>query len=392
MSSSMKILFAHNRYLHAGGEDMAYEAEAALLLRHGHEVARFLQDNLRVHRIGRASAAVLSVWSPGSRERLLRVLERERPMVAHFHNTFPLISPSAYHACRDAGVPVVQSLHNFRLLCAGALLFRDGRACEDCMGRSILWPGVVHGCYRSSRLETAGVTVMLQTHRILGTWNRRVDLFIALSEFSRRKFIEGGLPAQRILVKPNFVHPDPGIRAGGGEYALYAGRLSAEKGVRTLFDAWRLLKGIPLLIAGDGPLLEYARRRAQSNEGGRISVLGRLSRNDVFSAMKNARFLVFPSLCYENFPLAVVEAFACGLPVACSDAGAAVEIVEDGRTGAHFHASDPQSLADAASRLWSDPSGSLQRGRNARAEFEEKYTEQRNYGILRQIYSRLRDW
>ena len=259
------------------------------------------------------------------------------------------------------------------------------------MGKRVLWPGVLHGCYRGSRLETAGVTAMLETHRLLGTWRTRVNLFIALSEFSRRKFIEGGIPEERIAVKPNFVSRDPGPRRGEGTFALFAGRLSAEKGVRVLLDAWRGLPDIPLSICGDGPMRDLVARFGQRQPGGAIRVLPARSRLEVFELMKEARFLVFPSTCYENFPMAIADAFACGLPVLATDIGSAPEIVDNGRTGVLFRSGDPANLAAAARRLWQQPSESRAMGAKARAEFLSKYTAEDNYARLMNLYARVRD-
>jgi glycosyltransferase involved in cell wall biosynthesis len=384
------ILLVHNRYLHGGGEDAAFLQESALLRRHGHAVVEYVEDNRRIDEIGRPAAAVRSVWSSGTRSRLRDLIRRKRPDVAHFHNIFPLISPSAYSACRDTGTPVVQTLHNYRLLCAAALFFRSGRPCEDCMGRRLLWPGVLHGCYRGSRLETSGVTMMLETHRILGTWRNKVDLFIALSEFSRRKFIEGGIAEELIAVKPNFVHPDPGAGHADGDFALFVGRLSTEKGIRTLLDAWLSLARVPLAICGDGPMRDRVDRFAQSRPAGTVRVCGTQPRRDVFDLMKRARFLVFPSTCYENFPLVIAEAFACGLPVISTDIGAAAEIVDDGRTGVHFRSGDPLSLAAAVERLWGRPLQTRAMGGEARADFLSKYTAETNHALLIDLYSRAR--
>ncbi|HUJ75688.1 MAG TPA: glycosyltransferase, partial [bacterium] len=320
----------------------------------------------------------------------LELIRRVRPDVAHFHNTFPLVSPSAYWACREAGTPVVQTLHNYRLLCAAATLFRSGHPCEDCLGTRTLWPGVLHGCYRGSRWETAGVTVMLETHRMLGTWRNKVDLFVAPSEFARGKLIQGGIAEDRIAVKPNFVHPDPRAGGAGRNFALFAGRLSEEKGIRVLLNAWRDLPEIPLEICGDGPLRDMVDRFARSRPPGAIHVHGALPRGEVFQRMKTARFLVFPSTCYETFALVIAEAFACGLPVVSTDIGAAAEIVDDGRTGVHFRSGDATSLAAAARRLWERPSASREMGAQARAEYARKYTAEANYALLMDVYSRAR--
>lgn len=384
----MKILLVHNHYLQSGGEDAVFAAESALLDRHGHQVARYVEDNRRIEKIGRSAAAVRAVWSSPAKRRVLRLLRRELPDVAHFHNTFPLISPSAYYACRETGTPVIQTLHNFRLLCPNALFLRNGRVCEDCMGRPLPWPGIVHACYRKSLLQSAGVAAILGLHRLIGTWNGRVDLYIALSEFAREKFVMNGVPAEKIAVKPNFVHPDPGGNAGGGSYALFAGRLSEEKGIETLLDAWRTLKNIPLAVAGDGPLMGRVRALAESHPETGIRAYGRLPHEEVLRLMKSARFLVCPSLCYESFPMVIAEAFACGLPVVATDIGAVEELVVDRRTGRRFHAGDPSSLAEAVAWLWSHPEQARGMGREARREFETKYTAERNYELLLDIYSR----
>ncbi len=384
----MKVLLAHNRYIHPGGEDTVFAAEGALLRRSGHDVVEHIEDNRRIGAQGPVATAVAAVWSSRTRDALARVLERERPAVAHFHNIFPLISPSAYYACQDTGTPVVQTLHNYRLVCPNALLHRGGRACEECLGKRAAWPGVLRACYRGSRLQSTGVAAMIGIHRVMGTWRRRIDLYVALSAFARRKFIEGGLPAERIVVKPNFVHPDPGAGNGDGSYALYAGRLSREKGIGTLMEAWARVRSVPLVIAGDGPLLDRVYSSAASLQ--EVRAVGRCSRGKVLALMKGARFLIVSSDCYESFPMVICEAFACGLPVLTTSLGSAGELVTNGRTGLHFPAGDAGGLADAAAWLWSHPSEARRMGAEARAEFEERYTADANYPQLLEIYARAR--
>ena len=203
----------------------------------------------------RVRLALKTVWSSESYHILRRRL-RERPYdLIHVQNFFPLISPAIYYAAQAEGVRVVQSLRNYRLLCPNAALFRDGRLCEDCVGRSVPWPGVVHKCYRGSRGATASVAAMLAVHRQLRTWQRMVDVYVALTGFARDKLIEGGLPADKIMVKPNFVAGDPAPGDGAGGYALFVGRLSPEKGLGTVLEAWQRLRGaLPLKIVGEGPL------------------------------------------------------------------------------------------------------------------------------------------
>lgn len=382
-------MLVHNRYLQRGGEDEAFAAESALLRRRGHAVVEYIEDNLSTQQLRKTTIAVRALWSRPAENSLRRLLREHRPEVAHFHNTFPLVSPAGYYTCRSTGTPVVQTLHNYRLLCPGANLACEGQVCERCLGRWLTWPGIRHRCYHHSVTQSAVVTAMLGLHRLLGTWRRQVDLFIALSEFARDKFIQGGLPGQRIVVKPNVVDPDPGAGPASGGYVLFAGRLSPEKGVAILLQAWRKLPHIPLHIAGDGPLLEQVRAYAAS-AAGNVKVLGRCGRRELSESMKQARFLLFPSQCYENFPMVVAEAFACGLPVIATRLGAAAEMVADGRLGLLVRHGDAEDLAEKSARLWAHPEAGRRMGREARAEFQLKYGAQSNLARLLEIYESAR--
>ncbi len=381
----MKILIGHNYYQQPGGEDQCVAAEIALLRAHGHEVVPYFLHNDAIDGMGRLEAAARTLWSRPARREVRELIRTHRPDVAHFHNTFPLMSPAVYHAARAEGVPVVQTLHNFRLLCPNALFFRDGRVCEDCLGKSVPWPGVVHHCYRNSRGASTAVAALLATHRALGTWRHAVDVYIALTRHGRGKFIEGGLPAERIVVKPNFVYPDPGPGAGTGGYALFVGRLSAEKGLETLLAAWKHLAGrVPLTIVGDGPLAPLVAEAAAGDAS--IRWLGSRPLEEVYTLLGEAAFLVLPSRCYESFGRVAVEAFSRGTPVIASRLGAMAELVEHGRTGLHFEASDAAGLAAQVQRLLADPG---ERGRMraaARREFELHYTAEANYRSLMGIY------
>jgi glycosyltransferase involved in cell wall biosynthesis len=382
----MKILLTHNRYQQPGGEDAVFEAEAALLERMGHEVIPFVEDNARLNGMNPLKAARNAIWSREAQGRLRRLIRETRPEVAHFHNTFLMISPAAYYACKEEGVPIVQTLHNFRLLCTAATFFRDGRICEDCLGKAVTWPGVIHACWQGSRAGTAVVATMLTFHRFLKTWREKVDVYIALTEFARQKFVEGGLPAEKIVVKPNFVAPDPSMGSHDGGYALFVGRLSQEKGIMTLLRAWQMLKDIPLKIVGDGPLRDKIQEFIKQEGLINVEFLGRKTRNEVFQLMQKAQVLVFPSECYEGFPMTVAEAFACGLPVIASRLGAIAEIVEDGRTGLLFRPGDPEDLAAKVEWAWTHPGELEKMGQEARREYERKYTAERNYEMLREIY------
>ena len=388
----MRILVVHNGYQKHGGEDVVVEAEERLLRAHGHSVVRYRRHNEELRGrgpLGILTAGMQTVWSKASAREVAALLAKEKPGVVHFHNIFPLISPAAYYACAEANVPVVQTLHNYRLLCPGAYFLRDGRVCEECLGRSVPWPGVVHGCYRESRAATAAVATMLAVHRVMKTWREKVGVYIALSDFARKKFIEGGLPGERIVVKPNFVDPDPGLKCGAGEYALYVGRLSVEKGLRVLLGAWgRLQEKIPLRIAGDGPLKEEIAAEIKTRELSSVELLGRRAPSEIVSLMQGARFLVLPSVCYENFPLAVAEAFACGLPVIASRLGSMAEIVADGDTGLHVAPGDSAELAAKADWAWRNPGRLQELGKAGRQEYVSKYGPEQNYKRLMGIFER----
>jgi glycosyltransferase involved in cell wall biosynthesis len=383
----MKLLLVHNSYQQSGGEDQVFTSELDLLASHGHEVLRYTAHNDAVRHLNKVSLAFRTTWSRTTYREMRAVLHRERPQIVHVHNTLPLLSPAVYYAARTAGVPVVQTLHNYRLLCPNAVLLRDRHICEDCLGRRVAWPGILHACYRQSRAATGAVATMLSVHRLLGTWTRQVNRYIALTEFMRQKFITGGFPAKRIVVKPHFVMADPGVGNHRGGYALFVGRLSPEKGVRTLLRAWDSLGGrLPLKILGEGPLQMLA---DESPPG--IEWLGHQPRTKVFALMQEASMLIFPSECYEGFGVTMVEAFATGLPVVASDLGAMAEIVQHRHTGLLFIPGNAEDLAEKVEWALGYPSELTDMGRRARREFEAKYTAERNYQRLLDIYHTVLD-
>lgn len=373
----------HTYYQQPGGEDAVFEAEKTLLEAKGHEVIPLILHNRALESMPRRRQTVVTVWNGEAYQNLRLLIRDKRPQVVHIHNTFPLASPAVVHAAKAEKLPVVMTLHNYRLLCVNALFFRQGRVCEDCLGH-LPWRGVVHGCYRNSRAASAVVAGMLTFHRFLGTWDM-VDRYIVLTEFSRQKFIQAGFPPEKLVVKPNFVHPDPGVGSGKGGYALFVGRLSPEKGIGTLLKAWENLGGrVPLKIVGDGPLAEEVRRAAERMPG--VEWLGRKAPDEVYALMGEAAFLVFPSECYEGFPRVIAEAFAKGLPVLATALGAQGTIIEDGRTGLLFRPGDPEDLAAQVAWLWEHPKELARMRQEARREYEEKYTAERNYQLLMEIY------
>ena len=381
----MNIIIAHNYYQQPGGEDQVFASEERLLRAYGHRVTCFTAHNDAIDGMGRLALVGATAWNVRTAAALEAQARDERADLVHFHNIFPLISPAAYAAARRAGCAVVQTLHNFRLLCPKAILFRDGRACESCLGRSIAWPAVVHGCYRGSRSASALVALTTAVHHALKTYSRGVDLYVALSEFARRTLVRGGMRAESIVVKPNFVAPDPGAGDGGGGYALFVGRLAEGKGVETLLAAWpRLERPILLKIVGDGELAHRVREAA--GRGPWIEWLGHRPWPEMLDLLGQAAFLVFPSECYETFGRVAIEAFAKATPVLASDHGAMAELIEPGRTGACFRVGDPDDLARQADRLLSDPETLSRMRRQARQEFEARYSEARNHDLLMDIY------
>lgn len=383
------VLSIHSRYRERGGEDQVFEAEAELLERHGWRVFRWTAEAPAPSGgLERLKLARDTFWSPDQRRRLGALLAAEQVDVVHVHNTFPRISPAVIGACRAAGVPVVHTLHNYRLLCAAGIFLRDGAPCEDCVGRALPWPAVVHRCYHSSLPRTsvlAGATVL---HRALGVWAGGIDLWIAPSEFTRGRFVAAGFAAERLAVKPNFVDPDPGVRPDAGRHALYVGRLSKEKGVATMMRAWRRLD-IPLKVAGSGPMTDEVEELARRHPSAAIECLGRVSRAEVFRLLHGARFLVFPSEWYECCPLAILEAFACGVPVVSSALGAAAELVGGGERGWTFTAGAAAELAGACRRAWDDIDAGVALGTRARRAFEERFSAEPAYRELLQIYGRF---
>jgi len=388
-SRPVKILLVHNFYRQHGGESEVFEAERRMLLAAGHSVISYTRDSREIAGFGpwkRTALAPNAIWSRKSRREIGALIASEAPEVAHFTNTFPLISPSAYYACRSARVPVVQSIHNYRLICPAATLWRDGSICEECVDHSLL-RSVRHACYRKSRPASAVLATALAVHRRCGSYAQLVDRYIALTEFARERLIAGGLPGERICVKPNFVEPDPGPRAGSGRHALFAGRLTEEKGLHTLLDAWRRLgPELPLRVAGDGPLREALARRIESERIAGVTLLGSLPRDALLEELRGARVLVFPSEWYEGMPMAIVEAFACGVPCVAARLGGMREMIEDGVNGLLFAPGDPDELAAKLRWAFEHEAELAAIGRAARAEYEARYTAATNCARLLEIY------
>lgn len=390
----MRILLVHNFYREPGGEDVVFAQEQSLLKQKGHEVFTYTRSNDEASdesTLGRIKLLRTIVSAPESKKDIVAIIREQQPDLIHIHNSFMMISPSVYEACWEARVPTVKTIHNYRLLCPAAYLFRNGSICEECITGG-LTRGISHGCYRDSKLNTAAVAFMLKYHRVAGTYTKKVNAFITLTEFARNKLVASGFPADRIHVKSNFVDPDPGAREGAGQHALFAGRLSREKGPDVALKAWARVKyPIPLKIAGDGPELEPLRNLAASLGLRNVEFLGRVDRNKMRLLMKTAQFLVLPSLWYEGFPMVLAESFACGLPAIGSRLGAMEEIIVHGFNGLHFTPASSEDLAEQVNWACEHPERIVEMGNHARKTYEAKYCASANYEKLMSIYGKAID-
>jgi glycosyltransferase involved in cell wall biosynthesis len=386
----MRVLHVHNFYQLPGGEDQSFAAIGAMLETYGHEVVRYTLKNDVIAGVHKVTAAGKAVWNHAVYKQLRRLIRATAPDVAQFENIFPLVSPAAYYACHAERVPVVQTLRNFRILCPSGLLHRNGRICEDCIGKWTPWPGILHGCYRDSRLGSAAVAAMITAHRAAGTWDSKVNAYVALNSFVRAKFIAAGLAADKIHVSPNFLAFNPEAGDGRGGYALFAGRLTPEKGISTLLAAWSEIGDkLPLKIFGDGPEAGRVADAAARQTG--IEWLGWRPVQEVLARLGEAKFVVVPSSWYETFNRTQLEAFAKGTPVIASRLGSMQAIVDHGRTGLLFTPGDPADLARQVHWLLESPDAYQRMRLAARQEFETHYTADAVHDRLLRIYRAARE-
>lgn len=380
----LRVAMLHNYYRESGGEDAVFHAEVELLRSYGHEVLPYTASNESLQGLPPWRLARQAVWNPQSYHALRQWFREHRPDVAHFHNIAYVLSASAYQAAYEEGVAVVQTLHNYRLICPAGQLLRKGHPCELCVGRALPLPSVYYGCYKDSRSATLLRVLMIeyQKRRLLA---HAIQKFIALTEFSRQKFIQGGLPAEKVVVKPNFLAPDPGEGTHAGDFALYVGRLSREKGIEAMLQAWtRIPPRIPLQIVGDGPMAHEVQQAVERCP--HIRWLGRQPRETVLELMRQARLLIFPSVCYENMSLTIVEAMATGLPVIASGHGSMASMITPHQTGWLFPPGDAEALREQVLCVWDQRNRLWEVGRAARSEYLQRYTAERNYELLTAIY------
>jgi len=395
-NTKIRCLFVHNRYLIRGGEDNVVDEEVKLLKQNGHEVHLYEINNLKIDSLSKKIQTGFEItYSQSAKKSLAKELNRFQPDIVHVHNFFPLLTPAIYDACIENNIPVIQTLHNFRLICPGALLLRDGNICERCITGSA-YNAVVHKCYRNSRLQSLAVARMVSYHRKNNTWANKVTRFIALTEFSKSKFVAAGFPSAQMTVKPNFVNSSVELEMDSNEagtnnknsskpYALYVGRLSKEKGINTLLDAWQNVD-LVLNIAGDN-MLENTLPTTNTN----IHFLGEIDNSQVHTQMKNAQFLIMPSICYENLPMVIIEAYSRGLPVIASNLGAMREIVKNNESGLLFEAGNSKDLLEKVNWMIENPEQCKEMGANAKRIYLEQYTAKINYELLTKIYQEALD-
>ncbi len=375
----MKILVAHNRYRYRGGEDTVVDAEVDLLRRNGHEVLVYLRDNEELTRMKNHHAALQTLWSHKALADVTALSEKFRPELIHSHNTFPLISPSLYSVATRLNVPVIQTLHNFRLICPQATLLRKGVHCEDCVGH-LPWRAIVHRCYRNSLSQSAVSSSMIMLHRLLRTWHTKVTRYIVLNQLCRDKFIAGGFPFDLLRIKPNFVdsanEPEWVFRSGG----IFIGRLSEEKGLKVLAEALSQLPDSQIDVYGKGDLQSYVEATSSFNYKGFHAA------DELQACLRQAAYLVVPSTGVESFGLVAIEAFAAGTPVIASANGGLQEIVVHGKTGFLVESGNTDALARAIAFAEDHPDEMKVMGRAARQAYLSRYTPNINYQLLMSIY------
>ena len=381
-----RVLQVHTRYREAGGEDRVVESEKRLLEEAGVEVSQVIFDNADLHESRSIASdlqlAASAIWSRSAERRVTAAIVANRPQVMHVHNTFPAASPSVYVAAAAQRVPVIQTLHNYRFVCPVATLFRDGHVCTDCVGRWVPWPAVVHACVRGSRAQSAVAAATLTLHRTRGTFTRDITGYLALTSFQRKLMIDGGLPAKRIRVLPNFIEPDPGIGGDSREGVLFVGRLTREKGMAVLLDAAMAVPGVVRVI-GDGPLASDVQESAAA---GHLAYLGSLEHPFVQDELRRTIALVVPSVWFEGLPLVVLESFASGTPVIASRIGSLTELVEDGVTGMLAEPNNAKDLADRIRWAGDHPDEMRKLGRNARQQYDARFRGETHLASLLDAY------
>jgi glycosyltransferase involved in cell wall biosynthesis len=392
----MKILLAHNFYgsTAPSGENAVVLAEKKLLKERGHKITEYVRhsDEIRNQGVwGNIKGAFSTPWNPFSKKHLHEILQREKPDILHVHNFFPLLSPAVFYAVKNLKAATVFTLHNYRLFCPASILMRQGRPCTDCLNARSVFPSIVYGCYRESRIATLPLAAMIGLHRFLRTWEKHVDAFIALTEFQCEIMSKSGLPEEKFHVKPHFYadQPYPNAWNDRQEKIVFIGRLGEEKGASLLIKAWKKWgDDAPLLeIIGDGPEQPLLTNQIIANNlTGKIRLAGQLPFEETQSSLAASKLLILPSLCFEGFPMVIREAFALGTPVAASRLGAMKSLIIENKNGVLFDPGSSDDIYRTVKAYWFDQQKLSEMGAAARVEFEEKYTAETNYKMLMNIY------
>ena len=376
----MRVLVLHSTYLSGAmsGENRVVDDEVALLTRAGHDVIAWAPSVVDPGR--RLRTAANAIWSRHEAANVRRLIRDHQPEVVHVHSLYPQLSPAVIRAAAGFDAPILMTLHNFRLMCLPATFLRNGEICESCAGH-VPWRGVAHGCYRGSRAASAVMASSLTVHRLARTFDH-VKLFLAVSDFARRTYVDYGLDESRIRIKGNFSWPLP-QRQGAGEDFLYLGRLSPEKGVERAISATR--DHASLIVVGDGP----ERNRLRLSAGKRVRFEGSVEPSEIPTYLSSSRALLVPSRCYEGAPRAIIEAFAAGVPVIASRLGGLGELIEEGVNGLLVEPDDEVGWREAVERLMDDDE-SRRMGRGAHETWRERFSPARATSQLEEAYAAAR--
>ena len=383
----MKILLCHNYYRQRGGEDISFDTECQLLRDSGHEVITYTRHNDDTQNATRISSAINTVWNRHSFQEVTALIKKHRPDILHATNTFPLLSPACLMAAKKQRVPVVLALRNYRLICPKAVLLKDNKVCHECVGKLFAAPAVRNRCYRNSYSGSMVVASMLTIHKLMNSWNRAVTRYFTLTQFAKQTFVDAGFDADKISVKPNFIDTrlQPAAKSEIRHEAVFVGRLSEEKGIRSMLEAWKTVPGdFKLKVIGDGPL-EHLIRDA-SNQQSNIEFIGRLDLAKTLEAIRCAEMLIMPSIWYETFGRTIIEAYSVGTPVVVSRMGAMQELVKEGSTGVLFEPGNAHDLSRSVNSLLGAPEQLHAMRSAARREYEQNYTSETNYKHLMKLY------
>jgi glycosyltransferase involved in cell wall biosynthesis len=394
----MKILLIHNQYKQKGGEDVVFKAESSLLKEKGHTVYEYKisNDNLKTESLfDKIKVGINTIWSVKSYREIKKLIKEIQPDVVHIHNTFPQLSPSIYWAVKSLNIPVVQTLHNYRLTCANGLLYRNSKICEECVKRG-KYSALKHKCYRGSFLATLPLVIMFYLHKIIGTYKNKVDLYITLTNFAKNMMIESGLPEDKIKVKPNFVNINfnktiyTDINKRKKQF-VFVGRIVKEKGIDLLLEAFdQNIEDFDLVVIGEGPERENLQRKYRKNK--RIKWYGQLNNDEVLEEISKSYSLVMPSKLYETFGMVVIEAFSVGTPVIVPNHAGFPDIISPNENGYLFQPNDLTDLALKMKKIIALNNNWNEFSKNALKSYEKYYTSEKNYQYLMDIYNKLKKY